>query len=279
MAFTYTRAPYTQSISSLVLIASAAALFSWPTAEATWATLVDTAPEWMLVSLGPYLIFQVVYWGMCGAFAYVDRHHRPAFIARHRIQSGKRRQPPWSRVWRNLALTQLVLSPIMMLGLWGALHLRGWTLSPTLPTLGTTLLDLVGLSVCSVVWFYVSHRFLHRSWWMKHVHRVHHEFRTTSAIASIYAHPFEFVFANFLTLGLGVVLVAPSLPVIYLWTALSVHTVVAHHSGYAVPWLSWSVHHDWHHYRYKECFGTLGLLDRILGTDPEFRTFQHEERR
>lgn len=279
MAFTYTRPPITQSISGLVLVGLAVGVFYWPAAQSAWAQLVETVPEGLLVAGGPYLVFQVVYWGMCAAFGYVDRTQRPRFIARYRIQSGKSHRPPWSRVWRNLALTQLVLSPIMMAWLWGMLHLRGWQLSTTLPDWQTTLLELLGLSLCSIVWFYTSHRFLHRPWWMKRVHRVHHEFRTTSAIASIYAHPVEFVFANFLTLGLGVILIAPSLPVIYLWTALSVHTVVAHHSGYAVPWMSWAVHHDWHHYRYKECFGTLGILDRVLGTDPEFRTFEHGETR
>jgi len=279
MAFTFTRKPVTESLSTLVLIGASLLLFHAPAVQALWSDAVTSAPEWILVAVIPYLLHQVVYWGMVGFFGYVDRHNKPAFIARYRIQSGKSKRPPRSRVWRNILFTQTVLSPMMMLWLWGMLRLRGWTATDHMPGLFETLLQLAGLSVCAVIWFYTSHRFLHRPWWMKRVHRVHHEFRTTTAVASIYAHPAEFVFANFLTLGLGVILIAPTLPVLYLWTILSVHTVVAHHSGYAVPWMSWSVHHDWHHYRYKECFGTIGLLDTLFGTEKEFATFEHGETR
>lgn len=279
MAFTYTRPPLTQSTSTMVLVGGALLVWQLPGVRAAWSAAVATTPEWLLVVVVPYLLHQLVFWGMSAAFAVVDHTDRPAFIARYRIQSGKRRRPPWPRVARNLAATQLFWSPVMMVLLWGALRLRGWTPTPELPGVLETLLQLAVMGVFSVGWFYASHRFLHRPWWMKRVHRVHHEFRTTAAISSIYAHPVEFVFGNFVTLALGVVVVGPSLPVLYLWTVLALHTVVAHHSGYAVPWLSWSCHHDWHHYRYKECFGTLGLLDRLLGTDEEFRTFEHGETR
>ena len=50
-------------------------------------------------------------------------------------------------------------------------------------------------------------------------------------------------------------------------------------SGYAIPWASWSVHHDWHHFRYSEAFGTFGHLDRWLGTDKEFSTLKDGEHR
>jgi sterol desaturase/sphingolipid hydroxylase (fatty acid hydroxylase superfamily) len=279
MAFTFTRRPPSQALSSLVILGVALGLFHWPAAQPVWERFVTSTPEWVLVVVVPYFIHQAIYWGMSAAFGYVDKHDKPAFIARYRIQSGKRRQPPWSKVWRNLAVSQLLLSPVMMVLLWGALKLRGWSPVSPLPTIPSTLLQLAGLMACGVTWFYFSHRFLHRPWWMKRVHRIHHEFRTSSAIASIYAHPVEFIFGNFLTLGLGVVVVAPSLPVLYLWTILAMHNVVAHHSGYAVPWLPWAVHHDWHHYRFNECFGNTGFWDRLLGTEPDFRTLKHGEQR
>ena len=173
-----------------------------------------------------------------------------------------------------LALNQLVWSPLLLLGLWGLLRLRGWAPSTELPSVLSLFGELVAMGVCSLIWFYASHRFLHRPFWMKKVHHVHHEFRTTTAIASEYAHTVEFVAANFQTLACGVIIVAPSLPAIYLFTLIAVSTVLVHHSGYALPWASWSVHHDWHHYRYKEAFGTFGLIDHWLRTDGEFRTLE-----
>jgi len=53
---------------------------------------------------------------------------------------------------------------------------------------------------------------------------------------------------------------------------IATHTFGAHHSGYAVPWSSWSVHRDWHHYRFMEAFGTFALIGRLLGTDSELRS-------
>jgi len=278
MAFHYTRPPLTQGISSLTLLLTGLGLMAVPSVVSTWTDITATVPEWVLVVVVPWVLHQLLFWGMAGAFHYVDKHDAPAFIARHRIQSGKPRQPGMGKALKNLALNQLVFAPVLMLMMWGALRLRGWTLSPELPGPLTVVVQLAIMGAFAVGWFYATHRFLHRPWWMKKVHRVHHEFRTSTAMASEYAHPIEFIAGNFLTLAGGVVLVAPSLPVLYLWEFLALHTVIAHHSGYAVPWMSWSVHHDWHHYRYKECFGTLGVLDRLFGTEPEFRSLEHGQK-
>ena len=277
MAFRYTKAPLTQGLSSLAIVGGTLGLFALPGAESLWAGFVDTTPGWVQLLLVPMLLHLVVFWGMTAFFHRVDRTDRPAWVARHRIQSGKRRQPPRDRVLRNIAVNQGILAPLMLLLMWGALVLRGWSVAPTLPGPLTVLLEVAGMSACSLVWFYTFHRLLHRPWWMKRVHRQHHEFRTSSAIASEYAHWFEFVVANFGTLACGVVLLGPSLPSIYLFTVLSLHTILAHHSGYALPWMSWSVPHDWHHYKYNEIFGSIGILDRALGTDKVFRTLEHDE--
>ena len=163
----------------------------------------------------------------------------------------------------------------MLLVIWGLLRLQGWEPQATLPAPAEVLIDMVLMSVTSMLWFYASHRFLHRPWWMKRVHRIHHEFRTTSCLAAEYAHPFEMVFANFGTIGCGVVLLTPHLSTIYLYTLISTVTFVGHHSGYAIPWMSWATHHDWHHHRFREAFGTIGLIDRIMGTDKQLRELKH----
>jgi len=277
--FTYTRPPLTQGALTLGQVGAALALGAAPGVADAWAAAVRELPEVVLVVVVPWLGHVALFWGVSLAFGYVDRHDRPAFIARHRIQSGGRQRPPRGKVLRNLFWNQAVWSPVMLFAMWGVLHLRGWAPSPDLPSPVRFLAELAGMGALSVVWFYASHRFLHRPWWMKRVHRIHHEFRTTEAMASEYAHWFEFTTANFGTLACGVVLLAPSLPAIYVYTVVALSTVLVHHSGYAVPWASWAVHHDWHHFRYKECFGTLGVIDRLLGTDEEFRTFSDGETR
>lgn len=277
LQFRYTRPPLTQGLASLAQVGAAVAVGAHPAAGALWAAVVERVPESLLIIGVPWLGHLVLFWSFSLAFDYVDRNDAPAFIARHRIQSGPPRRPPTRVVLPNLALNQLVLSPLLLAGMWGLLRLRGWAPVATLPSLIELLTDLVGMSVASILWFYVSHRFLHRPWWMKTVHRVHHEFRTSTAMASEYAHPVEFIFGSFVTMSIGVVLLAPSLPALYLYTTLALTTVLFHHSGYALPWASWSVHHDWHHFRFKECFGTLGILDRVLGTDTELKALEDGE--
>lgn len=252
---------------------------AWPGAAGPWARLVAEVPEGLLVVGVPIALHLLVFWGMAALYGAVDRSGKPGWVARHRIQQGPPRQPPLSRVLPVLAWNQLFFSPLLMAGVWVALWLRGWVPQAALPSPGRLLLEVAGLSAFSLVCFYASHRALHHPWWMKRVHRVHHEYRTSSALASEYAHPFEFVVANFGTLAVGVVLLAPSLPALYLFTVLSLHTVVAHHSGYALPGLPWSVPHDWHHYRFTESFGTIGLLDRLFGTDRELRSLKDGDER
>ncbi|GEM_PF-1397893 len=277
--FTYTSPPLTQGATTVVQIAAAVGIAAIPGVPELWRTIVETVPEAVLVLAVPWAGHVALFWALSLAFMYVDRNDRPRFVARHRIQSGDRQRPPRGKVLRNLFMNQVIWSPVMLVLMWAGLRLHGWAPSAELPTLGRFLAELAGMGACSVAWFYASHRFLHRPWWMKRVHRVHHEFRTTEAMASEYAHWVEFTVGNFGTLGCGVVLLAPSLPAIYVYTVVAITTVLVHHSGYALPWASWSVHHDWHHFRYKECFGTLGVLDKLLGTDEEFRTFTDGETR
>ena len=48
------------------------------------------------------------------------------------------------------------------------------------------------------------------------------------------------------------------------------------HSGYAfLPWISrWIRFHDWHHEFFNGCFGAMGWIDHIHGTDKGYyRTY------
>lgn len=277
LTFRYTAPPLTQGATTLAQVGAAVALGSLPAAATGWQWLVQTVPEPALLIGGTLVGHLVLFWSAALACHVVDTRDWPAFIAKHRIQSGPPKRPTLRAALPNLLTNQLLLSPLLLAALWGALKLRGWAVSDTLPSLMELLLDLIGMSVLSVLWFYASHRFLHRPWWMKRVHRVHHEFRTTTALASEYAHWVEFIFGSFGTLSIGVLVLAPSLPAIWLFALVALTTVLVHHCGYAVPWASWAVHHDWHHFRYRECFGTIGVLDRLAGTDAELRRLKDGE--
>jgi methylsterol monooxygenase len=269
MGFTYQSPRPVQGLSTLALVALPIGVGATPWGQDVWAQLVNAVPDVWLMTLGIFVLHKMVFWPLAMVLHHVDVHDRPAFIARHRIQDGKRRHPPLKQALKVLAINQLFWSPIMLVLLTAFMKWRGWAASPQLPSLGTFVYEVLGLSVFSLVLFYSAHRMLHRKWWMKKVHRVHHEFRTSTALGSEYAHPFEYLVGNWGALALGVAILLPSLPSIAVFTVISVFTFVIHHGGYNLPWAPWSIHHDWHHYRYIEAFGTLGILDRILGTDQE----------
>ena len=279
MAFHFVQPRITQHLLQSGILTAVVVLGSLAPVRAAWAQLVESAPDMVLVTLGPWIIHQILFWLVSGAYHYVDVNDRPRFIARHRIQSGRPRCPPMSATLRVLAWNQLLWAPIM-LGLMAAgLQLRGWTASPELPGLLQLFTELILLALTAMVFFYTTHRLLHRRWWMKRVHRLHHEFKTTTAMASEYAHPVEFCIGNFGTLAVGIVIFAPSLATIYLFALLSLLQILIHHGGYALPWAPWALPHDWHHYRVKEVFGTTGFIDRLLGTDTEFRELKPDEPR
>lgn len=279
MGFRYSAPRPTQHILNGTVLLGFIALGSTSLGQAAWASLASAAPSWVLLGVGAWLVHQVVFWGAVGLFTIVDRTDKPDFIARYRIQDGTPRIPGRAKVLRVLALNQLFFAPLMLALLTGLLALRGWQVEAELPSVPRLLLELVGLGACSVGFFYATHRFLHRPWWMKKVHRVHHEFRTSHAWASEYAHPVEFLVGNFGTLSLGIVLFAPHLATIYVFVVVAMLQILVHHAGYALPWAPWAVHHDWHHYRYKEAFGTLGVLDRLFGTQPELSAMKDGDRR
>ena len=274
MAFRYSSPPLTQGISSLVLIGLGLGLMATPGVQGLWSGWVEGTHALVHLVLAVFVLHALVFWGMSGFFWWVDRRGGPDWIVRHRIQSGPAREPETRRVAANLALNQLVVTPLMLVGLWKALEWRGWSVDTAFPGVFEVAWQMVALGGIAAIWFYATHRFLHRPWWMKKVHRVHHEFRTTRAWAAEYAHPVEMVFGNFGTLAIGVLILGPNLATLYIYTVVATHTFVAHHAGFAIPWMSWAVHHDWHHYRYKEAFGTFGILDRLLGTDEEFRALE-----
>jgi sterol desaturase/sphingolipid hydroxylase (fatty acid hydroxylase superfamily) len=279
VTFRYTREPRTQHLLTFSLLATAVLVGRTEWFAQRWELLVSTASPRVLVVGGLMLLHTTLYWGIGMFFHRVDTTDRPAFIAKHRIQRERRRHPPLSKTVRVLARNQFLFLPVLLMVLTDLMLARGWRPEAELPSLGRLSLELALQTVSALIIFYSTHRFLHRKFWMKRVHRIHHEFKTTTALASEYAHPIEFATGNFLTLAGGAFLFAPHLASIYLFALVSVVTVLVHHSGYALPWAPWSMPHDWHHFRVKEMFGTVGLIDRLLGTDAEYQTLHDGDER
>lgn len=59
---------------------------------------------------------------------------------------------------------------------------------------------------------------------------------------------------------------------------LAIFSTTISHSGYHLPFLPSPEAHDFHHLKFNNCFGVLGVLDRLHGTDTMFRASKQYER-
>jgi sterol desaturase/sphingolipid hydroxylase (fatty acid hydroxylase superfamily) len=116
--------------------------------------------------------------------------------------------------------------------------------------------------------FFVVHGCLHYSPTLyNHIHSVHHRFRAPTAMACVYAHPFEFAIGNVLPIYLGPMVVTNAHPyTCYIWWGLAMLGTCKGHCGYRI--LGHSDGHEEHHIFYKYNYGGMGLLDHLVGTTP-----------
>merc|ERR1712200_34331 len=76
----------------------------------------------------------------------------------------------------------------------------------------------------------------------------------------------------------GPLLFASHVSVAWLWFTLALLNTLNSHSGYHLPFLSSSEAHDFHHLKFNQCYGVLGILDYLHGTDTMFRSSQAYQR-
>ena len=127
-------------------------------------------------------------------------------------------------------------------------------------------------------WFYWTHRLMHRPWWFKAMHAVHHASRPPTAWAAMSFHPWEAV-SGAIVIPL-LVLVVP-IHVAMLGAVLAIMTImgVTNHMGWEMfpaklvhgglgKWLITASHHELHHQQYRSNYGLyFRHWDHLCGTD------------
>ena len=127
-------------------------------------------------------------------------------------------------------------------------------------------------------WFYWTHRLMHRPWWFKKMHAVHHDSRPPTAWAAMSCHPWE-ALSGAVVIPL-LVFVVP-IHVAMLGSVLGIMTLmgVTNHMGWemfpvrlvkgtAGKLLITASHHELHHQKYRCNYGLyFRHWDRLCGTD------------
>ncbi len=127
-------------------------------------------------------------------------------------------------------------------------------------------------------WFYWTHRLMHRPWWYRKMHAVHHDSRPPTAWAAMSFHPWE-ALSGAIVIPL-LVFVVP-IHVAMLGAVLAIMTLmgVTNHMGWemfparlvkgnAGKWLITASHHELHHQKYRCNYGLyFRHWDRLCGTD------------
>ncbi|KAL7293813.1 hypothetical protein TKK_0012873 [Trichogramma kaykai] len=244
--------------------------------QAQWNRLIDTfgddpALYWIY---GTTLVAFVTYWFVGGLFLIVDLTGFPSFIRRYKIQPGV--NEPVAKIRMLPVLFQVLFNQIVV-GLpvaYGFYRLVVWRQVPELrqlPSFRTAFGQLLTMIVIEEIGFYYSHRLLHHPSIYRFVHKRHHEWQAPIAIVSIYCHPLEHVLSNLLPIVSGILIVGAHVFVAKIWIFIAIVNTLNSHSGYHLPFAMSPEMHDFHHLKFTECYGILGVLDFVHGTDRLFR--------
>ncbi|XP_064405935.1 fatty acid hydroxylase domain-containing protein 2-like isoform X2 [Halichondria panicea] len=206
-------------------------------------------------------------------FAVVDLTGWPSSLVKYKTQEGKTIPVNWPMYRKTLTLTAfnaVVVSFIVQVMMY-PLAVRTISCSLSLPSLPKVVWDFVVCLLVIEVLFYYAHRLFHAPILYKRIHKLHHDWIAPVSVGSIYCHPIEYVFSNLLPVVIGPCVTGSHVTVAWFFYTVVIFFTTLNHCGYHFPFLPSNEFHDFHHAKFNECYGSLGLLDYLHSTDLSFR--------
>ena len=137
-------------------------------------------------------------------------------------------------------------------------------------------------------WFYWTHRLMHRPFWFKTAHGVHHESRPPTAWAAMAFHPWE-ALTGAIVIPALVFLIPVHIAALGFVLALMTLMGITNHMGWELfprfmvngalgHLLITATHHQKHHDAYRGNYGLyFRFWDKVCGTDLGLGSFKHEQ--
>jgi sterol desaturase/sphingolipid hydroxylase (fatty acid hydroxylase superfamily) len=129
--------------------------------------------------------------------------------------------------------------------------------------------------------FNIGHRLLHRPFFYKHIHKVHHSHIVTISMAAHYAHPLEFLFGNVIPVAIPTLILGERMHMftVFAWGFMRNCETMDGHSGYEFPWspyqlLPFQPGYSYHAYHHSQNIGNFSsfftIWDTVLGTNKHY---------
>jgi len=226
--------------------------------------------DFLLATVGVYGILTAYFW-INSLFFFALDIFQPKVFMKYKIQDNT--ELKWPEVkkairvcCRNQFITFLVSIPLYYLS-----RKRGQQFNASdLPSFHWVLLEMCVFVMVEEIGFYYSHRLMHHRAIYKHIHKIHHEWTAPISIVGIYCHPIEHFLSNVLPLYLGPFIMGSHVATSLLWMCIAISSTQVSHGGYHLPFFPSPEAHDFHHLKFTNNFGVMGVLDRLHGTDNMF---------
>jgi Delta7-sterol 5-desaturase len=233
----------------------------------------------ILSALAMTLIVGVRYLLSSGAFAWITTRKHAGLYAG--LEQQIRREMGWS-----LASAAIYGIPAGIVA-WGWQN-QGWTqiyANSTDWPLWCAPLSVLLFLFAHDTWFYWTHRLMHRPWWFKTAHAVHHASRPPTAWAAMSFHPWE-ALTGALVIPALVFLIPIHVAALGLVLMIMTLMGITNHMGWEMfpkamvngplgKMLITATHHQRHHDDYRGNYGLyFRFWDRLCGTDIGLGTFR-----
>nr|XP_022321750.1 fatty acid hydroxylase domain-containing protein 2-like isoform X1 [Crassostrea virginica] len=230
---------------------------------------------------GTYAVTMSVFWFANFFLLIIEITKWPQCLIKYKIQEepvNEKHKPMLQRAVQVVLFNQTVIALPFMVVMYHLMKWRGCVFQGELPTFQWFLLELAVFSLVEELCFYYSHRTLHHRSLYSYIHKRHHEWTAPIGIISLYAHPIEHLVSNLLPPVLGPLLMGSHLCSAWVWFSIALLSTTVAHCGYHFPLLPSPEAHDYHHKTFVNNFGVLGILDRLHGTDLNFRASKAYQR-